>query len=302
MHWLNESFAVKWYRSRSWLGRRVVLVALALLIAWVLTAAIVYFLFKFDIATSHEVIIGALVAWTGELIFFSVLGGIISVVTLKDPAQAPFDERIKILFGTDRLPDPVMTYNKRMVSRLAGFAQTGDREVILDEYRADLKAYRARIKTTYIYRNLLPDVDYDETLPWHYRPDVIQADPPIELARILSIEIDGTEYVAEPIPVKADGFHTELRLKMPRKGQSRVVFSYTSWIAVGELQTMNPRRLVEQFTMSIVNQCTAKPARMAVPQKDDAILLLFNQKFAFDPVQSVAPDEQIFTYSLLPPQ
>ncbi len=116
---------------------------MALLIAWLLTAAIVLCLFKFDIATSHEVIIGALVAWTGELIFFSVVGGIISVVTLKDPAEASFDERIRILFGTDRLPDQVMNYNKRMVSRLAGYAHTGDREVILDEYRPDLRAYRA---------------------------------------------------------------------------------------------------------------------------------------------------------------
>jgi hypothetical protein len=243
-----------------------------------------------------------LVAWTGELIFFSILGGIISVVTLKDPAQASFDERIRILFGTDKLPDSVMTYNKRMLSRLAGYATTGERQVVIEDYRDDIKAYRTRITTKYLYKNLLPDVDYDETLPWHYRPDVIQANPPLDLARILSISIDGVEFVEQPIAVEEAGFNTELRLKIPRNGQSAVIFDYVAWVVVGELQTMHPRRLVEEFTMNIVNQCTGKPAPMHIEGKADPILLLYNQKYAFEPVQSVAPNEKIFSFSLLSPQ
>src|ERR1017187_8447921 len=129
MNRLRDTAFYRWYKSRSWLGRRVILVVAALVAGWVITGIILIALFDYDLASYHEVMVGALVAWSGELVFFSIVGGIVSVVTLKDPAQASFDERIRILFGTDRLPDPVMTYNKRMLSRLAGYAPTGHRQV-----------------------------------------------------------------------------------------------------------------------------------------------------------------------------
>jgi hypothetical protein len=302
MGWFSNATPFKWYRGRSWLGRIAVRVGIVLLFGWAVTGVVLLLLLKFDVTNRHEIVVGALLAWTGELIFFSILGGTISLVTLKDPAQASFDERIRILFGTDRLPDSVMTYNKRMLSRLAGYAEIGEREVVLEEYNEDFKAYRARIETTYQYKNLLPDVDYNETLPWYYIPDVIKADKPIELARILSIKIDGTDSLEEPILVDENGFRTELRLKMPRKGQSRVVFTYMSWIAVGNEQTMNPSRLVEQFKMTIVNLCTRKPAPMNLEGKKDPILLLYGKNYDFEPVQSVAPGEKIFSFSLLSPQ
>jgi len=63
---------------------------------------------------------------------------------------------------------------------------------------------------------LLPDVDYDEKLPWHYTPDKIEAQPPIMLAQLRSICIDGDQILDEPITINESGFRTELRLKIPR--------------------------------------------------------------------------------------
>jgi hypothetical protein len=185
MWWSSDSRLLKWYRARSWLGRRVVLVSIALLVAWVITALTVAMLLTYDAANSHEVIIGALVAWTGELIFFSIVGGVVTVVTLKDPAQASFEERVRILYGIENLPEAVTDYNKREISRLAGYARGASRHVVLEEYRADIKAYRARVKTEYYYRNLLSDVDYEASLPWRFRPDKISAQQSVELSRVI---------------------------------------------------------------------------------------------------------------------
>ena len=302
MNWLSETSLAQWYRSRSWLGRRVILVALALVVAWVITLIAVALLLKYEVTDHREVMVGALLASIGELLFFSIVGGIVSVVTLKDPAQASFDERVKILFGTDRLPDPVMTYNKREISRLAGYACRAEREVQLEEYRDDIEAYRAKTTTTYYYRNLLPDVDYDEKLPWHYTPDKIEAQPPIMLAQLRSICIDGDQILDEPITINESGFRTELRLKIPRNGATTVVFEYVCWMRVGEQQTLNPRRLVEQFTMSIENRFQKKPIPMVLEGRRESNLLLFNEKYRFEPVQSIAPGEKIFSYVLQPPQ
>jgi hypothetical protein len=293
---------LKWYRARSWLGRRVVLVSGALLAAWVVTAIVVAALLRYDIANSHEVIIGALVAWAGELIFFSIVGGVVSVVTLKDPSQASFEERVRILYGIENLPEAVTDYNKREISRLAGYARQASRHIVLEEYRTDVRAYRARVKTVYHYRNLLFDVDYEASLPWRFKPDKVDAQQPAELSRVVSIKIGDEENVKQPIIVDENGFSTELSLRMPRNGQIDVVFEYLTWMAVGEPQTMHPRRFVEEFSMSIVNQCTHKPAALNLEGKSDAIHLLYNQNYPFKPVQSVAPEEKIFVFSLLPPQ
>jgi hypothetical protein len=294
--------SLKFRNHSDWLGRRVVLIAIALLLGWVITAAIVWVLLEYDIANRHEVVIGALVAWTGELIFFSVVGAVVTVVTLKDPAQASFEERVRILYGIENLPEAVTDYNKRMISRLAGYAREGNRSVVLEEYRSELKAYRARVKTEYHYRNLLSDVDYEAPLPWRFMPDKLDAQHQVEPTRIVSIKIGNDENVRQPIIVDESGFSTELTLRMARKGEIDVVFEYLTWMVVGEAQTLHPRRFVEEFSMTIVNQCTHKPAAVNLEGKTDAIQLLYNQNYAFKTVQSVAPEEKIFVFSLLPPQ
>jgi hypothetical protein len=73
-------------------------------------------------------------------------------------------------------------------------------------------------------------------------------------------------------------------------------------MAVGQVQTLHPRRFVEQFSMTIVNQCTQKPAAMELEGLGNTIQLLYNQNFTFKTVQSVAPEEKIFVFSLLAPQ
>jgi hypothetical protein len=189
-----------------------------------------------------------------------------------------------------------------MLSRLAGYAHSANRTVTIEEYNPEFKAYRVRVRTEYFYRNLLPDVGYDETLPWHFTPDTkFSANVPPELGKILSIKVDDEETVKKPILVEPEGFRTEMRLKMKPKGASKFAFEYWAWMAVDQPQTMHPRRLVEQFTMSIVNQCDHNP-RMDLDVKEaGTINLVYNQAFAFEPVQSVVPDQKIFSFVLLSP-
>jgi hypothetical protein len=303
VEWFRNTRLGRWYGARSWIGRRVLLVLLALFAGWLITAVVLFVLLDFDIANRHEVFIGALVAWTGELIFFSILGVIVTLVTLKDPSQASFEERLRILFGLENLPEAVTEYNKRMISRLAGYARLGQRRISLEEYRPEIKAYRARVKTEYQYRNLLSDIDYEAPLPWRFVPDKIDgASTPFELGRIISIKIGDEEHVRQPIIVDESGFATEFTLRMSAKGETTAVFEYITWMAVGELQTMFPRRFVEEFSMTIVNQCTENPAGIILEGRKDAIKLIYNNDYPFRPVQSVAPEEKIFVFSLLPPQ
>src|SRR5690242_17438536 len=202
----------EWYRSLSWLKKRLFWVMIILIPVWGSTFYAFYYIIHNNMEELSDLIVEITVAWSGELLFFTIVGLIVTFVTLRDPGEGSLDERIRILFGSDKIPDCVLTYNKNTLSRLAAYAETATRTVLVKQFDPAIHAYRVEVTTTYLYRNLLRDLPYDETLPLRVKPDVFSGQQPPELGKVTSITVDGQETMTGQLPIEADGFQTELRL------------------------------------------------------------------------------------------
>jgi hypothetical protein len=290
-----------WYRGFSWLKKRLLWVGIVLVPVWAATFYCFYFIVHNQLKAQNDLIVEITVAWSGELLFFTIVGLIVTFVTLQDPGEGALDDRIRILFGSEKIPDCVLNYNRNTLSRLSAYAEIADRTVIIEVYDDNRKAYKVKISTSYLYRNLLRDVIYDETLPLFVTPDEFKENAPFELGRVTSIKIDGAETITKQLPIEPKGFQTELRLKMDRGGQSKVVFEYWVWMAIGVPQTMHPKRIVELFNMKIINQCDFNPRLQIEGEKGGPKSLLYGQPVTFAPVQGISPGEKIFEFQLLSP-
>jgi hypothetical protein len=288
-----------WYREIGWAKRRVVAVVSALGGAWLITFVVFYFVFGWAGAHKDELFVGTFAAWTGELVFFSLVGAIITVVTLRDPSREVYDERVRILFGSG--PESVLNYNKRILSRLSAYTQRAMRTITIESFDPATNAYRVKVKSEYHYKNLLHDVDYDDTLPWNVSPDRWDQNPPAEIGRIMSIRIDGNETIQRPQIIGADGYTVELKLAIPPAGQKSVTFEYWVWMKVGEVQELRARRCIEQYSMSAINQSDQIPRIEIDADQRGPISLLYNQPVAFNQVQGISPGERVFVFKLLPP-
>jgi hypothetical protein len=64
---------------------------------------------------------------------------------------------------------------------------------------------------------------------------------------------------------------------------------------------MHPQRVMEQFSMSMINRCDEIPRIQIDGDKRGIIALLYNQPVRFNPVQGITPGEKIFEFKLFSP-
>jgi hypothetical protein len=291
-----------WFRRFGWFERRFFLVIGTLIVGWLVTI-LVMLVFKnwlfWEGGRFHEELLREiLAAWTGELLFFTVIASVITIVTLKNPMQEGVEERLRIMFGQTHIPDAVLKYNKNAISRLSAYARVGTRQVMLETYDDATKCYRARVKTEYEIHNLFPDLSYSDSTTISIKNDDFGDQCPTEFGRITSIRIGSTENVTNPLIMQKEGITSDVQINIPPGDSVVFAVEYNAWLKVGKIQAMRTKRVVEQFSMVIVSQCDQN-ARIELD--GEPRVLLYNQPVAFPLVQGVSPGERINVYTPLEP-
>jgi hypothetical protein len=288
-------------RSAGWLSRRLRFLFFILGLVWLLTALALFLGRAWLAAHFGEIAVDATAAWLGELSFFTFVGLILTLITLRDPAESDFSERLRILFGTDQIPDSVLQNSKTLIGQAALYIHEGIRDIEIQEYDEQTRAYRVRVQTTYDYRNLLPDIGFDSAVPLGFFPDKFGENRPQEIGRISSIKVGGVEQLRKPILIENEGFATNIPIAITQSGNSTLSYDYYIWEKVDAKNSVEPSRVIEKFTMRIVNRCDVT-ARISVAADDRGpVSLLFNQHYAFAPVQGYVPRRELFSFSFLPP-
>jgi hypothetical protein len=275
---------------------------IVLLFGWVATAAIVLF-FPSIFWTEHieEMQRGVLAAFTGELLFFTLIGGAVTIVSLRDPTEERFDDRLKILYGRGAVPNAVLQYNKNVITKISAYSKTIKRVIIIEAYDNTLKAYRERITTEYEISNLLPDVPYGESMRLSVIPDDFGQADPSELGRIISIQVGGSQTITKPIPIGKDGISTEVKIELPPGGSKTVIWEYRLWIKTEAIQAVQPEWVVEQLAMDIVSECDGGAQLEIDSDPRGVVSLLHMQPLQFQRLTGVSPGEKVYVHKLLPP-
>lgn len=291
-----------WFRRFGWFEKRVILVMGGLLVGWLITIIVLLIFHTWLTGQTgqfrDEMLREILAAWTGELLFFTFVGGVITIGTLRNPMQEGIEERMRILFGRAHVPDAVMKYNRDAITRLAAYSKTGRRIIILEAFDQKISAYKARIKTSYDIQNLFPDIHYSDSISMRITPDKFEPNAPQEIGRVTSIRLGNNETVANPLIVDQNGFTSDIKINIPPGKSLLFSWEFTLWLRVNELQTLRPRRIVEQFYIEIVSQCDQN-ARIEID--GETRVLLYNQPVKFPLVQGVSPGERIGVYKPLMP-
>jgi hypothetical protein len=273
-----------------------------LLLGWFLTILVIALTKKWLFGPTgqftDEMLREVLAGWIGELLFFTVVGAIITIVTLRNPMHEAVEERIRIMFWQSHVPDTVMKYNKSEITRLYAYAKTGNRQVILDDYDQVRKSYRAMVRTEYELHNLFPDIHYNDSFKLSIVNDDFGDNPPPEFGRITSIQVGTTEMVTNPLIIKKEGFTSEVKISIAPAGSVLLIVEYYIWIKVGKNQSLRPKRVVEQFSMEIVSRCD-KGAKIDID--GEVRVLVYNQAVSFALVHGVSPGERIAVYTPLEP-
>jgi hypothetical protein len=282
---------------------RIVAIGIFFALAWLITLCAGYRL-RNSLMGAHlaESERDVFFAWLGELCFFTIIGLAITVISLEkpeDPSKKDFRDRLKILFGSSEIPDAVLSYNSKQISRLANYATVASRFIQIETYDDTLKAYRTEIATEYQIRNLLRDIPSPDVLSIGIVPDDFSATSLLEIGKVLSIEIAGKEKLEKPAPIGRNGFQTKIAIEVPPNDIVILRFKYDIWMKVGEEQRVVPQRVVETFSMRIVSRCDRNP-RLRMGDVED-FTLIFAQPFAPTDVQGASPGETAFSFVLQPP-
>ncbi len=204
-------------------------------------------------------------AWRGELIFFSLIGLAIALVSLElvpDPAQKDIRERLNILLGGSKVHDSVETFLLSQIGEITPYCTTAHWALVIEEFNANLKAYRVRAETTYEYFNPVRDQGARFDVRFSYKPDPLPGfSDEDEAGRYVSIMVGGDDKLAlrGPIPILQKGVSDKLKIEVPPHGKLTVVSSYVVWMAIDREQLIRPNRFVEYFNLAITNRNNIEP-------------------------------------------
>ena len=301
--WVSQKWTglCNWYAGLNWVRRRIYLMIAVLGVTWIFTAILLFLLQAWMMGPhADDMLRHVFGAFVGELIFFSIVGGVVTAVTLRDPRQEGFDERLRILYGGAQIPDAVSKFNRSEFARLSGYVKHAKRLIVIESYDAAVGAYRVKTRTSYLIQNLLPDVVYQDAVRINIRPDEFDT-PPSDMGRVNSIKVGDVEQITNVVTIQSEGFTTETKIEIGPGSNKLVEFEYTTWAKLDHPQIMRPQRVVEQFDMDILSQCEQTPRIEIEGDRRGVISLLFNQPVSFPAVGGISPGEKVFVYKLLTP-
>lgn len=283
-------------------GWRVLVVIGFFALGWVITF-IVFWIFRETIdqpSLWHEIF----VAWTGELLFFTIVGLAVTIVSLerpRDPRTENWRDRVRNLFGLSTVPECVAEFHRQSIEQIARYATNVRREIIIEEYDSTVDAYRVNIKQDFIIRNALHDTELTEKLPFRVEPDNIALGPDRYLGRVFSVVIGGSEKIQTFTPIPAQGFSTDFMIPLRPGAEVAITVRYEVWMKANVPQRQRSVRFVESMEIVFVSHVVHNVEVNVTGDGRGPLTLLPNQPFPPYIYNATEPRSLIIEYSFRPP-
>ena len=241
-------------------------------------------------------------SWVSNVIFFTLVGVAVAVVSLRLPHSESFPNRLAILFSgasgpaVDSLSDKV---------RSLGFIYSSIlREIFIEEYSKKYDAYRCYVKIESSMANLFGDVDATDKMRFNITPDKFPGrNKPNPLGNLVSIYVDDKEEIlAEKREIEEDGIDLEQEFTVGSDDRT-FTLEYWIWIKVGEPMIYRPSRFCKEANCEIVNRLEnhAGPLKLSYGENDKEEEISYGKRIALDTSYNLSPGDRVKVMCLLAP-
>lgn len=236
-------------------------------------------------------------AWVEDIIFFTIIG--IAVMAYTEPFRpdsAAFHERIRAFYGT-RAPRALQEYAKEELKRYGGYCPSALRVMTITEYNEALNSFKVEVYGKFIIRNLFEDTDYHDKTLIQVTPDFYD-DPPRPMGHILWITVDDDDKLATGVReiLYPDGYNTKVDIDIAQNGEVEYEFQYWMWHKLGELNTHNPQRVVQDYKMKVRNLLSDMVVQIEYDATKESLEIGPGKTHLFDRIENATPREAVFKF------
>lgn len=232
-------------------------------------------------------------SWLVNVFFFTVTGLAAAFVSLREPSQERFSDRLGYLFAAKIDSDPDLKSSaqhslQNKIKRDGLISSEIFRRITVVEYSKKYNAYRTYVTTEVTLINLFGDVEVDDDTLLSIQPDKFKKpNRPRIVGQIMSIQIDGEEKITNDSrkikPTKKTTYSYSYRVG---RAGVKIVTKYWMWCKVGEVSGHTPKRFSRSVSIEIVNRLKSSnkhPVRLSRISKGDKSLvtLAYNEKNIF---------------------
>jgi hypothetical protein len=275
-------------------------------LGWTITgiAAFVYRGELFD-NNSENILRDIFVAWSGELIFFSVVGLAITIVSIerpKNPSSEQLIDRIKILLGSEDVPEGLLFHGREILEVMAVYHKEVIRTVIFQRYDKDEDAFLVTVRLQAVLCNAMRDLPIRYVYHSRILPDKFSEKFPTPIGRYVSIRVDTENKLHQPLEIAATGFSTTFDVEMPPLEVRRLEVEYEIWWKANEPQRLLNRIYTDYFELRLLNRLEFTP-RMEPKGAGPAgrVSLLFNEPTVAVTALALRPSQVIYEFTVLSP-
>jgi hypothetical protein len=176
-------------------------------------------------------------SWVSGLLFFTVVGLILGLVTLYRPERDVFGARVRILTGGKS--GPAVDYLASELLRMGYAAQQLTRIVTIEDYDAKLNAFKARVSQSAVISNIYDDVGAQATGEVKFTPDEIAGAPQV-LGQCTSFRVNGTTQPGLPFDITSAGMRRSWEMKLPGGGAGELEYEHWAWYLATETHEFAP--------------------------------------------------------------
>jgi hypothetical protein len=221
------------------LAKKVTLLVLGI---WILT--IVGFAVGLN-SSPNKFVISLFQSWTGDVIFFSIVGALLTVISSAPAALEPFEERASILFQGQN--GSQVDYAKSQLNRLGNYSEETHTTILIKKDDGDW--FRLVSNSKAKVRNLIEDVETTYLLPVSYVEQL--ANPPGKIGAVLSFAVDGQDQVSQQIEPGMEGNYS-VTIGGENAREIKIVRDY--WIGRNGFIAHSPARFTKNLSLSVINQ------------------------------------------------
>ncbi len=199
-------------------------------------------------------------SWCQDVLFFTIMGFAVLMVTLRVPHDEDFTIRLGILFPM--LSGSALESVSENVKPFGYVNKKLSRKIIVKEYSERHQAYLVEFEITNELENVFGDTVVEDTTNAAFTPDDfsdLSDDAPFPVGEFHSIKIGNermgfTEKIVAPLQIKPSiGYRSSFPLSVPSEGL-HVAIRYWAWIRVGVEQTFETKRFLRKHECTMVNR------------------------------------------------